>query len=345
MRVIIASTIVPFVEGGGTFIVDWLELMLQRSGHQVEVLKLPFYSHPPSMLEQMTAFRLLDVADHADRLICIRTPAYLLRHPSKVVWFVHHHRGVYDYWNSRFQDVDNTSVGRRYGNAIIRADEVSLAEARAIYTNSRVVGSRLKRFNNIDSEVMYPPVLDPERFLCRGYGEFILYACRAAPHKRQHLVVEAMRHTRTPVKLVLAGKADAAEYVAELHSLVERYNLHDRVVMKLDWVPEEEKISLFADCLATIYAPIDEDSYGYSSLEAHHAQKAVITTRDAGGTHELIVDGWNGIITDPDPQAIAEAMDRLYEDRALARRMGEAGPEAIARLGITWDHVLTRLLQ
>jgi glycosyltransferase involved in cell wall biosynthesis len=50
------------------------------------------------------------------------------------------------------------------------------------------------------------------------------------------------------------------------------------------------------------------------------------------------------LIVPPEPRALAEAMDRLYEDRALAQRLGEAGPAAIERLGITWDRVLERLL-
>ena len=36
MKVLLASTIVPFIEGGGTFIVDWLAEKLQEYGHQVD---------------------------------------------------------------------------------------------------------------------------------------------------------------------------------------------------------------------------------------------------------------------------------------------------------------------
>jgi glycosyltransferase involved in cell wall biosynthesis len=344
MRVIVASTVLPFVEGGGTFIVDWLEEMLKQRGHQVEALKLPFFSHPPAMLEQMLALRLLDVSHHADRLICIRPPSYLLRHPAKVLWFIHHHRGVYDYWGTPYQDVPDTPDGTRYGNAIIRADEVAFSETRAIFTNSRVVAARLKKFNNVDSEVLYPPLLHPERFACREYGDFILYASRAAHHKRQLLAIEAMRHTRTPVKLVLAGRADSEAYALELRKAIERLGVGGRVRLDTSWISEEEKVRLFAECLAAMYIPLDEDSYGYPSLEAHHSQKAVLTTTDAGGTAELIVDGENGLIVPPEPEALAAAMDRLYEDRALARRMGEAGPAAMDRLQISWDRVVDRLL-
>jgi len=97
MKVIIASTIVPFIEGGGTFIVDWLETMLAEFGHDVEVLKIPFVSSYRELPSQMLALRLLDITQHGDRLIAIRPPAHLLRHPNKVIWFIHHHRGAYDH--------------------------------------------------------------------------------------------------------------------------------------------------------------------------------------------------------------------------------------------------------
>ena len=343
MKVLIASTVVPFLEGGGTFIVDWLETMLRRHGHDVETLRIPLMSNSLRLLDQMLAVRLMDLGTNADRLICIRPPSHLLQHPNKVLWFIHHHRQVYDMWDTPHRDVPDSPFGWRLGRAIVRADEVAFAEARAIYTNSRVVGDRLRRFNRVESQVVYPPIFEPERFHCNGYGNFILYMSRAAEHKRQHLAVEAMRHVRTPVRLVLAGRADGEEYAERLQAQIARLDLQDRVQWLNEWISEEAKAELLADCLASIYIPEDEDSYGYSSLESHHARKAVITTDDAGGTGELITDGDNGFVTEPSPEAIAAAMDRLYEDRVMARRMGEAGAAAIDRLGITWDRVIERL--
>lgn len=228
----------------------------------------------------------------------------------------------------------------------MRADSVAFAEARKIYCNSRVVADRLARFNRVRAEVLYPPVHRPERYRTGPMGDYLVYVSRMTHHKRQWLAVEALRHTQTPVRLVLVGRADPGEepYVAELRMLVQRYRLSDRVVLIDRWISEEEKITLFADCLAAVYMPLDEDSYGYPSLEAHHAGKPVLTTTDAGGTLELILDGVNGIVMPSDPEAIAQAMDRLYTDRSMAQRMGEAGRMRIAELGISWERVVEKLL-
>jgi glycosyltransferase involved in cell wall biosynthesis len=59
---------------------------------------------------------------------------------------------------------------------------------------------------------------------------------------------------------------------------------------------------------------------------------------------ELVQDGFNGLIAEPEPQAIAEAMDRLYLDRESTRRMGENALARLDVLNISWEHVLERLL-
>ena len=344
MRVVVASTFVPFVDGGASFIVDWLEQMLLRRGHEVETLRIPFDSHYPELLDQMLALRLLDVSAHGDRLIAIRTPSYLLRHPAKVLWFIHHHRGAYDLWGTPYQDIPNTPGGRRIREAIVSADNLAFGEARAVFANSGVVRDRLRRFNGVNAEVLYPPLIDPERYRAAAYGDYALYVSRLTAHKRQHLAIEAMRHTRTGIRLIVAGAPENEEYLRRLRGLVETLGVRHRVEIRAGWMPEREKMDLFSNCLAAIYVPFDEDSYGYPSLEAHHSGKAVITARDAGGTLELVRDGENGFVTEPSAKSIAAALDRLYRNRALARRMGETGMQRLEELGISWDRVLTRLL-
>ena len=54
---------------------------------------------------------------------------------------------------------------RRIRDAVVRADNHCLRETRALYTNSRIVASRLKRFNDIDADaILYPPLDRPELF-------------------------------------------------------------------------------------------------------------------------------------------------------------------------------------
>lgn len=346
MRVIVATTFVPFVNGGANLLAEWLGKILEERGHQVEILRFPFSPRCEELLEQLLALRLIDVTQHGDRVIAIRPPAYLIKHPDKVVWFIHHHRGAYDLWSTPYQDLPSTPEGLRWRDSIRSGDNVALGEARHLYCNSKLMAARLAQYNQVQAEVLYPPLYRPERYRAGQYGDYLLYISRLTHHKRQWLALEALRCTQTPVRLVITGAADPSSraYVAELKFRMEKHGLTDRVTLIDRWISEEEKISLFADCLAAVYMPFNEDSYGYPSLEAHSAGKAVITTVDAGGPLELIQDGVNGIVTASEPGAIATAMDQLYADRALAKRMGEAGQQRITDLDITWDHVVEKLL-
>jgi glycosyltransferase involved in cell wall biosynthesis len=345
MEIVIASTIVPFIEGGGTFIVDWLEQILIERGHSVFTFKIPFSSNVEEMADQMIGLRLLDLRGCGERLIAIRTPSYLLRHPNKILWFIHHYRTAYDLWNTSYCEFPKTKEGLAQRNWIFSSDMLAFHEARRIFTNSQVVSKRLMQYNNIASEVLYPPLLRPERYTCRSYGETIVYISRVVGHKRQHLAVESMRYTQTAVKLLIAGQTENADVRQTILDLIERHELQDKVAFLDAWISEERKQKLLADCLACIYIPFDEDSYGYSTLEAFHSLKPIITTDDSGGTLELIEDGQNGIVTPPSPQAIARAMDTLYHDRERARQLGMAGRRRIEELGIDWDRVVEKLLQ
>lgn len=345
MNILIASTTVPFVEGGGSLIADWLEIKLKEYGYKTETLKIPFLSHYPSMLEQMKALRLFNVIDNVDQLITIRTPSYLLRHPNKVIWFIHHHRGAYDFWGTEYQDIPNNRGGRKIREALIEGDNKSFIEAKKIFANSQVVSNRLKTFNNVESEILYPPLLNSEGFNCQQYGDYIFYPSRVVHHKRQHLAIEAMKYTKSDVKLIIAGKTGSDSMTSFIINKIKQNNVGDKITFINRWVSEEEKIRLMANSLACTYIPYDEDSYGYVSLEAYHSKKAIITCVDSGGVLELVENGVNGLVTLPDPKELAQCFDQIFYDKQLAKKLGESGIEKVSSLNITWDNVIGRLLQ
>jgi glycosyltransferase involved in cell wall biosynthesis len=213
-----------------------------------------------------------------------------------------------------------------------------------VFTNSRVVGERLRRFNDVASEVLYPPILNADLFRSEEFGDEIVCVCRIEPHKRQHLLVEAMRHVRSPVRLRLCGLGTNLGYLSELNQLRTLNDLDQRVTLEIRWISETEKVDRLATALAVAYVPVDEDSYGYPTIEAAYAMRCTVTLTDSGGTLEFIQDGINGRVVPPDPRAIAEAFDALYADRHAARRMGQAARERVNALGISWDSVIARLL-
>jgi glycosyltransferase involved in cell wall biosynthesis len=342
MRIALFSSYVPFVNGGGRFIVEWLEAKLLKYGHQVERVYLPFSDDPRDLLWQMTAFRSVRI-DRADRVICFRPPTHLLQHPNKVLWFIHHFRGFYDLWNTE-PAPPPTRYNKALRRAIFQADGIALKEARAIFTNSGVVRKRLKKFNDVESVVLYPPLLDPTAYHNTGYGEEVVYVSRLISHKRQHLLVEAMAHAKTAVKARICGHDLSGAYSKELSRLASSLGVSDRVSIENRWISDQEKSDFIGRSLAVAYFPFDEDSYGYPSLEAAHSCKPVLTTTDSGGVLEFVVHERNGLVCDSNAKAIADSLDRLYNDRKLAEVLGSEANKTVEKLGISWDTVIDHLL-
>jgi glycosyltransferase involved in cell wall biosynthesis len=344
MRVLVASTYVPFIEGGGRMIVRDLVRAVREHGHEVDTVEIPFVSVWDRMLEQMLALRLMDVEDAADILVAIRTPSYLLRHPNKRLWFIHHHRGAYDLWGTPYQDLPSTPEGLGVRDAIIAADELYLRESQRIFTNSQIVADRLREFNGLQGEVLYPPLGEPQRFVSGAAEDYVFYPCRITGHKRQHLLVRAAAHLTTDVRVVIAGAADSPEQLDPLRETIAHHRLEDRVQLIPRWISEEEKADLIARSIGVLYVPFLEDSYGYVTLEAFHARKPVITCSDSGGTLEIIEDGVNGLIASPEPASLAAAIDRLRADPRDALEMGERAHATLRAKGISWERVIDRLL-
>lgn len=339
MKLVLVSSFVPFINGGGRFIVEWLEEKLREYGHEVERFYLPFVDDPQALMTQISAYRLMDLASVGDRLIAFRPPAYVIQHPHKMLWFIHHIRVFYDLWGDP-HGLPTTPANLRVKLALHRTDNITIGEAKKVYTNSRVVSDRLSRFNGIASQPLYPPLLNPEQFKHSGYGDEILCVCRIEPHKRQLLLVEAMRHVKTAVKLRICGRAAGLEYPDQIRKRIAESGLAGRVKFADAWISDEEKVRRYEGALAVAYVPIDEDGIGYPCFEAAHSRKALITTSDSGAVLEFAKDGLNGFVVDPDPEAIAEAMDRLYLDRLLAKTYGDANLNRLSDLVIDWSHVV-----
>ena len=151
------------------------------------------------------------------------------------------------------------------------------------------------------------------------------------------LAIDAMNRAGPKARLKIAGTGPLQ---GELQKQIVGLGVEDKVTL-LGFVSAEELIALYAGCRAAYYAPLNED-YGYVTIEAFLAHKPVITTHDAGGPNEFVIDGVNGFVTDPTPDALGTAMTRLHDDAGRAASMGDAG-YARGRT-ITWSGVIERLV-
>lgn len=344
MKIAIVNTYAPFTFGGAEYLAETLCQKLNGHGYKAMIIKVPFQWDPAQkIVESILATRLLHI-ENADKVISFKFPAYLVSHPHKIVWLIHQFRQAYDLWGTDYQGIPNTVAGHQIRQIIVNEDNHHLNTAKKIFVNSEVVANRLKKFNNIDSELMHLPLPNSEKFYCDQFDNYLFYPSRIVHGKRQYLAIEAMRYTKTPVKLVIAGKPQYAQELTLLQEMIERHQLQDKVVLLAEHIPEQQKIELMANCLGCVFIPVDED-YGYVSLEAFYSKKPIITCHDSGGVLGFVKHEETGVITSPEPIALAHYFDQLFRDKQRTKTMGEAGYDLLKQMNINWENVLRRLLK
>jgi glycosyltransferase involved in cell wall biosynthesis len=342
--VLICAAQAPFVTGGAEILVSELRENLARRGFRVDVANVPFKWYPSSeLVRQALAWRLLDLTESngtvVDLVIPTKFPSYLIQHPRKVAWLFHQHREAYDLFGTAYCGLTDSAEDQRVRQAIHAMDQSGLGECHTIFTISQNVANRLKHYNGLAGTSLYPPPQNQGLYRNDGYGDYLFYAGRLDRLKRLDLALDAMKRTRTPVQLKIAGTGPLE---AELRKQIEGLGVGDRVKL-LGFVSKEELVALYAGCRGALYVPLNED-YGYVTVEAFLAGKPVVTTTDAGGPLEFVSHGETGLVAEPTPEALAAAIDQLGETSAAGlRAMGEAGMARVAH--INWDHVIDRLTE
>jgi glycosyltransferase involved in cell wall biosynthesis len=334
---------VPFVSGGAEACANGLRRALREQGHEAEIVSIPFKWYPPEeIVRQMLIWELVDVTEAngktIDLVIALKFPAYLVRHPNKVVWLVHQHRQAYDLWGTEYGDLHGHE-GSRVREIITQADDRSLREARTVFTISKNVSERLLKYNRIPSLPLYPPVGNRERLSSRQYGDYIFCPSRLDALKRQNLLIEAMALVKSGAKCLIAGQGESEH---ELRQLIERRRLSGKVEI-VSSATDAQIADYYANAFAIFFGPFQED-YGFVTVESLYARKPVITLTDSGGPLEFIRDGVNGMVVTPQAETIAAAIDALFNDRDHARAMGERGFQLANDLQMDWPRVVKQLL-
>ena len=147
--------------------------------------------------------------------------------------------------------------------------------------------------------------LDPET-------NYLLFFGFIRAYKGLDLLLEAFADERLKslknVKLIIAGEyyEDAEPY----EKLIQKYDLENRIVRATDFIPNSQVATYFsaADLIVQPYKNATQS--GVSQI-AYHFDKPMLVT-DVGGLAELIPDGKVGYVTQPNAQAIADAIYDFY---------------------------------
>ena len=340
-RVAVCLPQVPFIRGGAEILADALTEQLRERGLEADLVTVPFVWQPnDDLLANALTWRMLDLT-HADgqpidAVIGTKFPSYLVRHPRKVIWLFHQFRQAYDMHGTPFAQFGDDAAGDAMRRTIAEMDERAFAESRGVFTISANVSARLEHHNGVASTTLPPPPqnLDLEWRADDGY---VLSVGRLNRSKRLDLLIEALALAPGATAVIVGDGPDRERLkkLARTSGVAERVEFRGRV-------SEEALADAYGRARCVFYGPFDED-YGFVPLEALRAEKPVLSTTDAGGALEHVVDGRTGIVREPSAEALAQGLQTLNRDPGGARRLGAEGRRHVE--GITWDAVIDPLLE
>lgn len=373
---IVAPSPVPFVMGGAENL--WLGLQRyinEETTHYCELFKIP--SKESSISEVLKTYQRFSKLDFEgfDKLISTKYPAWMCEHNHHVLYMQHTLRGLYDTYHfcqkplaipSKYKEViscldgfyiDKDKVLYEFFEKVegflnkypelnefpgpLSRNVVRALDGYALQKNkiskycaiSNTVASRKEYFpENISPSVIYhPPRLSG--FYCET-DEFIFTTSRLDGPKRIGLIIEAMRHVTADIKLLIGGTGPDEARLKELAA-------GDSRIVFLGYLEDREVLNYYANSLVVPFVPYDED-YGLITIEAMQSSKPVITTTDAGGVTEFVIDQETGLVVPPEPEALGKAIEYMCRNRSHAKQMGINAKAKVA--DITWANVAEGLL-
>jgi len=154
-----------------------------------------------------------------------------------------------------------------------------------------------------------------ERWRQRVGERFFLFVGALRYYKGLLFLMEAAHKTGLPVVIVGDG---------ELAGEIERQSLPNITLLKN--ICDEDKAALLHLCTAFLFpSHLRSEAFGVALVEAARAGKAMISCEIGTGTSYVNVDGETGLVVPPaDPSALADAMQKLFNDSDCAVRMGQA---------------------
>ncbi len=196
--------------------------------------------------------------------------------------------------------------------------------------------------NGIDSQ-QYSPDLGTdavERFGVDPGRPSVVFVGRITRQKGiSHLLEAALAFDPSAQIVLAAGAPDTEALAGEIEAKVERVQAERGNIVWLQGMLQKPEVIQLLSHATLFLSPSIYEPLGIVNLEAMACGAAVVATR-TGGIPEVVVDGETGLLVpfddfDPetreprDPQRfaadIAEMVNRLLGDPALAERFGKAG--------------------
>jgi glycosyltransferase involved in cell wall biosynthesis len=322
--------------GGAEALYRGLLDAFRSGGH--DALEVPVHTDESSftaILESYARCYALDLREY-DLVVSTKAPTFMLSHPNHVSYLLHTVRVFYDMFHAEYGH--GTSDQQAQRSAIHAIDRFGLrpGRVRRHFSNGHTTYRRLldasRWWQHVGFQALHhPPALSG--FKPPRGQDYILMPGRLHRWKRVGLIIEAYRHVKRNVPLLITG---TGEDEAALRALARG----DRRIRFLGAVDDATLIDLYADALLVPFVPRHED-YGLVTIEAFKSGKPVLTCTDSGEPLEFVRNGENGYVVEPDAKAIAARLTHAIDHRRQAALMGARGLRSVT--AIAWEPIVEAL--
>lgn len=334
---------ISFVYGGGETMANDLVAALNKYGHQAKRYDTVFSGTRLRHIIKGHFNSNLLKFDDVDLVIPLTPVNMSVQHENVVPWLIGQPKACYEFFENKIGFYKFGAEGEVIRRLNKSNNNAAFGKLKKMYTISPRTKELFLKHNGYAPEVLILPLQNEDKYYCTEYGDFVMYHGRIHPQKRQHLLVEAMRYTKTDVKMLIVGADNFPEYTKDMQNYIVEHNLQDKVTFRVGHFSDEEKYDWLSRCLGGFYMGEDEDYWAIVTTEVMMSKKPVIAPKDTGATKYVVIDGETGYQPDGTPQAIAEAIDKLYLDKQNAKRMGEAGDKLIREISPSWETVVKTL--
>jgi glycosyltransferase involved in cell wall biosynthesis len=196
----------------------------------------------------------------------------------------------------------------------IAAEERLGAPVKLIYN-----GVDLQRFDRQE-----PSTIREEYGLEPG-SRIVGVVARLEPEKGHQTLIEAwphVLHTSPDAYLLIVGEGSRRDFL-------EQWASAHKVAHRVIFTGRRDDVPAVTAAFDVAVLPSWREAQGLSILEAMALSRPVVAS-DVGGIPEMIQDGETGLLVEHDnPVALAAAITRLLQDRALAERIATAGHDLV----------------
>ncbi len=309
------------------------------------MLRLVPYGRESQGLSYGLSFYSMRIRDDYDVINAHIAPSHWIRNKNeRVLWYCHTPlRDIYDLYHYRLRlkkphQKPVHIVGAKFVKIL---DQGVVKKVERIAANSYNTRSRIiKYYGRDDAEVIRGGV-DYKTFKSGDDKKYFVYPSRISPNKRQDFAIRAFNHFKRQVKgykLFIVGPVSQDKAYQ---------NYYRKVVGLANMIGDVEIIteandsmlkSLYSDCTAVLYPPINED-YGLVPLEAMASSKPVIAFNE-GGPKETIENRKTGVLVNTMDE-MSEAMIEIAGNPSFAKELGKNGRAYVVK-NYSWEAFFKR---